>query len=205
MNCVRSSMWRLLLLSFLFLLPATTIATEFVHVEYDPEGSDAKREWVRIKNTNGGALDLTGWTFYENGTNHRLTPIADAMVGAGGTAIIASDASTFMREYPNSGDVVFDSSFSLSQSGETLELRDQSGATIARTTYKGARSARSAAEARVLTASAGAVPRTTPAITTWLLALAALVGGSGFALLDARRRFRGGSGYRIIAVEREKR
>ena len=43
-------------------------------IMYDLEGTDADREWIELQNTSGFQVDLEGWKFFEQDTNHKLTP-----------------------------------------------------------------------------------------------------------------------------------
>lgn len=206
-------MYRRALLSVFLLAPSVALAAsvEFVHVEFNPEGTDAKREWVRIKNVSGAQLDLSGWSLYENKVHHGLRPVSTSVLSPGSTAIIADDAHTYLNEYPGTDDVVFDSSFSLSNSGETLEIRDATKVTVATISYQGDTKPKSSGTPRVLTRATSTLAASTaqassgPGLLPWFAALVALTGLSGYALIDLRRRRRAGSGYRIVAVEHEKR
>ena len=111
------------------------ILFEFSHVEYDPAGSDKNREWVEVRNVSDSNIDLSKYFFVENNTNHRLKASGSSIVPPRAVAIIAADAATFLSEYPSRSPFVFDSSFSLSNDGESLALKDASSTVVAQTTY----------------------------------------------------------------------
>lgn len=203
-------MRRFLLSTLLLFVPCVAFASvEFVHIEFNPDGVDAKREWVRVKNAGESSIDLSGWKFFESGASHRLAPVSGTAVPRGGTAVIADDAKTFLAEYPESTDIIFDSSFSLTNSGETLELHDQNGTPVARATYEGAKK-KTSTTPRLITKRATIEPVVEPypiATLWWYLALAPLAALSGYAimLLRSERSDRAPiSEYRIVAVERER-
>lgn len=108
---------------------------EFVEVQYNPDGSDDGREWVRVKNTSSEAVSIEGWKFFEGGVNHKLVAETSYVVPAGGEAVIADDAVTFRVENPGFLGNVFDSSFSLSNTGETITLKNASSTVVVTTTY----------------------------------------------------------------------
>ncbi len=115
----------LLFVAFIF-LPAISFASiEITEIMYDLEGSDSKREWVEIYNSGAEQVDLTGWKLYENETNHKLTEQGSTILPVGRYAIIADDVSSFLSEHPDFSGVLFDSAFSLKNSGETLILRNE--------------------------------------------------------------------------------
>ena len=111
----------LILLSFAAPAYASVAITEIM---YDLEGSDTGREWIEIQNT-GAQIDLTGWKFFENGTNHGLTLFqSSALLPENSFAVIADNAEKFLLDWPGFSGTIFDSTFSLSNTGETLTLRD---------------------------------------------------------------------------------
>ncbi len=114
---------------FVFSLPATVFAAvEITNVMYDPPGSDVGHEWVEVTNKGEGSVDLSTYKFREGGVNHKLT-LASGMptLSAGASAIIASDPATYTSDHPNNTESVFKSSFSLSNTGETLSIVNASG------------------------------------------------------------------------------
>lgn len=186
---------------------------EIVDISYDPDGADKGREWVRIQNTSGAPLDLTGWKFVEGGVNHGLKALGAAVVPAGGYAIIADDAVTYVAEHTTT-DVVFDSSFSLSNTGETVALADQNKVVVASKTYvaepkpapaakttkKSGSSSKSIPEIKdselIATPIASAPQAGDWSLWPWLVGLGALVAVGGAALFLVPKRTN--SGYEII-------
>lgn len=116
--------WVLIFL-FIFLLAASAHAgVEISEIMYDLEGADAGREWVKIQNTSS-TVDLTGWKFFENSVNHGLVLVQGAIIlSQNSFAIIADNAEKFLLDWPGFEGTLFDSSFSLSNAGEALVLRD---------------------------------------------------------------------------------
>lgn len=93
-------------------------------IMYDVEGSDSKREWVEVFNAGNASVDLTEWRLFEADVDHRITETASVHVPAGAYAIIADNPTEFLKDNVGYAGLLFDSSFSLSNSGETLILRD---------------------------------------------------------------------------------
>lgn len=108
------------------LLVALSSATAEVlinEIMYDVNGSDAGHEWVEIVNTGSAGVNLTLWKLYEQGINHALNPIRGSLIlSIGEFAVIADDALLFQQDYPQFNGTLFDSSFSLSNTGEYLAL-----------------------------------------------------------------------------------
>lgn len=105
-------------------------------IMYDPEGSDTGREWVEVYNEGGSDIDLSGYKFFESSTNHGVTSYqGGTAIKAGGYAIIADTPSKFLADYPSYSGVLFDSSFSLSNTGEFIALKDSSLAVVDSITY----------------------------------------------------------------------
>ncbi len=69
-------------------------------------------------------MTLTEWKLFENGTNHSLTAYSGGeTLSSGGYAIIADNPANFIADNPGFSGALFDSAFSLSNTGETLILR----------------------------------------------------------------------------------
>lgn len=125
------------LLALVFSIPATTHAQIFIQeIMYAPEGADADREWVEVCNTGTTAIDIEGWKLYENETNHSISLVEGAtLLDENVCAVFADDAVTFKIDYPTFSGNLFDSAFSLKNTGEDLVLKDDSGVEIDSVTY----------------------------------------------------------------------
>jgi hypothetical protein len=91
-------------------------------------GSDTGREWIEIFNNGSVPVDLSSFIFFEADTNHKLKLVqGDTKVNAQGYALIVSDYAKFKTDWANlfgfSG-TIFDSTFSLNNSGENLAIKD---------------------------------------------------------------------------------
>lgn len=107
-------------------------------IMYDLEGSDTGREWIEIYNDSNASTDLSSWKFFEANTNHGLTiSEGSASIPAGGYAIIADDPEKFLADWPSFSGSVFNSSFSLANTGETISLKDETLTTVDEVTYSG--------------------------------------------------------------------
>ena len=105
-------------------------------VMYDVSGTDTDREWLEVANIGNEAVDLTGWKLFEANVNHSLTVNqGSANIPAGGYAVIVDSPVKFLTDWPGFSGAVLDSSFSLSNSGESLVLKDASSAVIDEVNY----------------------------------------------------------------------
>lgn len=112
--------------------PPNLIITE---IFYNASGTDDGREWIEVRNDGASAASLDDVRFFEGGTNHWLTfTRGDALLSPGAYAVIADDADQFLLNYPAFSGGLFDSSFSLSNSGEVLALTFD-GSTFHSVTY----------------------------------------------------------------------
>lgn len=100
-------------------------------------------EWIEVFNKGGAAVDITGWKFFEANTNHKLTAYRGPMViGPGTYAVIANKADKVGAQYPNFTGTLIDSSWSsLSESGESIGLKNGNGETVELFTYIEAKNA----------------------------------------------------------------
>ena len=100
---------------------------EITEIMYDLEvGKDNDREWVELYNNGTEPIDISGWRLFEADTNHKLKVIfGNESLAGGGYAVIASDDTQFSSDWPSFSGSIFDSSsFSLSNKGEVLIIRD---------------------------------------------------------------------------------
>lgn len=112
-------------------------AVSFSEIMYDlVEGGDGGREWVEIVNTGTAAETLAGWKLFEGSTNHGMTVAQGSeTIPAGDVAIIADNPAQFLTDNPGFSGTIFDSAFSLSNTGETLVLRNADLADIDTASY----------------------------------------------------------------------
>jgi hypothetical protein len=112
----------------LFLPGVAFAAVEITDVMYDPPGSDTGREWVEVTNKGNASVDISKFKFLEGGVKHGLTLAqGEAVLAPGAKAIFASDPLTFLSEHTGFAGTLFKSSFSLSNTGETLALINTKG------------------------------------------------------------------------------
>lgn len=121
-------------------LPGLAHAQEIqiTEVMYDLDGTDADREWLEIRNVSGSSLDLSDWRFHENDTDHLLSAAdegGDTMLAAGAYAVIAQTPSAFRGDHPDYSELLLDSAFTLSNTGETIAMTNPSGEVVAEVTY----------------------------------------------------------------------
>lgn len=120
----------------MFLLPGVALASVTItEVMYDVPGTDSGREWIEVQNTASATLSLDDWKLFEANTNHALTLISGGGIPPGGYAVLADNASKFLTDWPSFSGVLYDSAFSLSNSGELLVMRDPDGNDVSSVSY----------------------------------------------------------------------
>lgn len=110
----------------LFLVQLVDADLVINEIMYNPSGVDGGHEWIEIFNNESGDINVENYTFFENNQNHRLSLANgdDIIISENEYFIIADNAETFLQDYENYEGTVLDSSFSLSNSGEYLALKD---------------------------------------------------------------------------------
>lgn len=121
----------LLMTIFLFTNFARSENSDIVISEICPTGcADSGHQWLEIYNRGDEVVDMEGWTFFENDTNHGLDLSAsstqqDFLIESGEYAIIAQNDLYFFADNPDVTSTVFDSSWgTLNKSGEHITLKD---------------------------------------------------------------------------------
>lgn len=115
------------ILAFLFLPQFFAFANlEISEIMYDLKtGSDTGREWIEVFNNSDKSIDISDFRFFEGDINHKLKLVqGDGKVDVHSYAIIVSDPVKFKIDWPSFGGAIFDSTFSLSNSGESLAIKD---------------------------------------------------------------------------------
>ena len=134
-----NSKFKVLFLTLLFFVwPLVSYGAVIINeVMYDAPspGADDGREWVEVLNNGSEPIDLAGWKFFEEGTNHTLTPISGSVIAPNGFAVIVADPAKFAADWPGPSFTIFDSSFSLKNTGESLSLKNNSGEVVDTVTY----------------------------------------------------------------------
>lgn len=94
-------------------------------------------EWIEIQNTSDQMINLEGWKFFENNTNHGLTLFQGSFdLRANEIAIIANKASKLKTKYPLLENTIFDSTWAtLNQNGEEIGLKNNNSQFIELFTY----------------------------------------------------------------------
>jgi len=107
-------------------------------IMYNLPGLDRNREWIELFNGGPEDINITGWKFFEYSTDsyHLFTLSQGSMViPTGGYAIVAADATTFLNEHPACNCTVIESGFWLSNTGDTITLKDASSVIIDEVSY----------------------------------------------------------------------
>lgn len=119
-----------------FTYPNLIFAMRINEIMYDAPGTDSGREWIEIYNDTNADIDFSGWKLFENSVNHTVKLITgNAVIPAGGYAIIADNDQNFLVDNPDFTGVLFDSVFSLTNTGEILALVNSAGTKINEISY----------------------------------------------------------------------
>jgi len=104
-------------------------------VMYNLDGSDSKREWIEVYNPTATPIAIidgvgeNSWRFFDS-SNHKLTLIqGDLEIDSSETAIIASDAETFLLEHSGFTGTLFDSVLSLKNTEGDIKFSSDEGET----------------------------------------------------------------------------
>lgn len=125
----------LFLVLAMLIAPFTTNAITISEIYYDPTGTDAGHEWIEIYNDESELVDLSGWKLFENNVNHGITAVnGDLLLPAGAYAVIADNAVNVAVDFPGI-QYLYDSAFSLNNTGELLAIKDSDLEIIDEVTY----------------------------------------------------------------------
>ncbi len=126
----------LVLILSLFLAWQVEASVLINEIMYDPIGTDANHEWIELVNTGTEPVDLTGWKLFEAQSNHGLTVTRGGFViPSQGSLVIADNGTQFILDNSSYTGSVLDSTFSLNNTGETFEIRNNALETQDTLTY----------------------------------------------------------------------
>ncbi len=120
------------LLFLLAFLPLNFVSAAIIfnEVMYNPSGTDTGREWLEIYNTGPDSVDITTLKLFENSVNHKITAYSGInSITIGQYAIIVDNPEKFLADFNFSG-IIFDSAFSLNNTGEEIKLLNSGGEEI---------------------------------------------------------------------------
>ncbi len=123
-----------------FLFCVTSIfSLQITEINYDLEGSDSVSpgEWIEIYNDSTSEIEIGNIKFFESGAYHNINEYGSSgiVIPTGAYAIVAHRADLFFDFYPTFTGLVFDSSFSLLNTGEVLTLTDENQLELDSFTY----------------------------------------------------------------------
>jgi len=95
---------------------------KITEIMYDPQGSDTKREWIEVYNAGSTNVDLSSYFFFENNVFHKLIAQGSSIVAPGEYAIIVDSIAEIIADYKEFIGKIFDSAFSLNNTGETISI-----------------------------------------------------------------------------------
>lgn len=112
-----------------FIFDQTRAASSDIIINEIGASPTSTHEWIEIWNKGADPIDLIGWKFWENSTNHGLTATTtDSIVAPGEYAAICQNSTAFILDHPAFGGSIFGSSWSsLNESGEEVGLKDAGG------------------------------------------------------------------------------
>jgi len=123
---------------FFSMVPGTLFAQVVIsEIMYDAPGADPGREWIEIENVGTVPIDISKWKFREADVDHKLSIFQGKVeLSPNSFAIIADSPEKFLVDYPDFSGTIFNSSFSLSNEGEEIMLKNASSTVIDTVAYK---------------------------------------------------------------------
>jgi len=132
------SIKKIFIISFIIglLIPFITNAqVKITEVMYDPAGSDTKREWIEVFNSGLESIDLSTYFFFEGNVYHKLVAQSGSILESGAYAIIVDSVAEVLADYVGFAGLIFDSTFSLNNTGETISMANSAKEIINTFTY----------------------------------------------------------------------
>ena len=107
----------------------------FSEIMYDPIGVDTDQEWIEAFNLSTSTIEIDSTWRFNDGTNHLLSLYqGDNQIASSTFFLITADAQIFLDNYQDFNGTIFESSLSLNNSTDTIQLLNN-GQTITEFTY----------------------------------------------------------------------
>ncbi|MBL9202998.1 MAG: lamin tail domain-containing protein [Opitutaceae bacterium] len=119
---------RLVILTFPVLMRADVVFNEIM---YHPASERAEEEYVELHNTGASSVNLEGWSIVR-GVSYTFPNVT---IAPGGYLVVAADRTAFSRKYPTVTNFVAGWSGRLSNSGDTLILKEAAGTIVDQVDY----------------------------------------------------------------------
>jgi len=119
---------------FLLLFSITVSAIQITEIMYDFPARDEGHEWIEVYSDS--CINLEEWKFYESETNHRIKLHSGSAQICKDYAIIADKPTVFLQDHPDFSGNLFDSSFTLLNTGETLAMKNPEKEIVEEITYQ---------------------------------------------------------------------
>ena len=114
------------LAGIIFFVCLPVYALSITEVMYDAPGTDANHEWIELYNDSSENISLQNWKLNESNTNHSISSVrGDALLSPNEYVILADNGPSFVLDYAGYTGDVYDTSFSLLNSGELLQVLDE--------------------------------------------------------------------------------
>ena len=100
----------------------------FTEIMYNPEGSDQDNEWVEVFNLSTSTISIESDWRFNDGSNHLLNLYqGNNQIATSSFFIITADAITFLNNYADFAITIFESSMSLNNTQDTIQLLKDNG------------------------------------------------------------------------------
>lgn len=109
-------------------LPTCAQANVYIsEIMYDPATPESSNEWMELCNNGNEPHDIAQWYVVDNDTRKNFTLVAGGSILAPNSCVIIARSEIALPTYEG---MLFTSTFSLSNSGETIILKDNADVTI---------------------------------------------------------------------------
>ena len=128
---MKRKLGQLFCLGLLAALPVSAGQMLINEIFYQSPTQNDHEEWIELFNSGTNAVNLSGWRFSQ-GVDFTFPNVT---IAAGGYLVVASDLGTFTNLHPTVTNVVGGWTGTLKNSGETVQLDDNSGQKQSEVTY----------------------------------------------------------------------
>lgn len=114
-------------------LPTCAQASVYIsEIMYDPAAPESSNEWIELCNDGSEPHDIAQWYVVDNDTRKNFTLVAGGSILAANSCVIIARSEIALPSYEG---MLFTSTFSLSNSGETIILKNDTDAIIDTVSY----------------------------------------------------------------------
>lgn len=104
-------------------------------INYNSNSNFNTEDWIELFNTSSRPADISGWRFKDEDNNHNFIFPENTIISGKGYLVVCIDTALFKSKFPNVINIIGNTGFGLSGSGELIRIYDKNLSIVDSLTY----------------------------------------------------------------------